>query len=95
MDDSNVALTTENGTDRGRDIGRRERCRRDLIEERLEEMVIVLVDEGDPDRRGELARFGLSYRASRGVEPGRREIQPSRRPLATFSPAKPPPITTT
>ena len=44
--DRGVLAVLEIGPDRGRAIARRQRTRRDLVEERLEQVVVVAVDEG-------------------------------------------------
>lgn len=46
-----IALAAKHAAQRGRDLARRERPRRDLIEQRLEEMEIPTVDERDLNRR--------------------------------------------
>ena len=46
-----VLLLAQNVADRPGDVGRRERRGRDLVEHRLEAMMILPVDHGDLDRR--------------------------------------------
>ena len=55
--DVRVLLAAQNRPDGVGDVGRREGRRRDLIEERLEEVMVAPVDHRDPDRSaGEAAR---------------------------------------
>ena len=42
-----VALPAQNRADRPRDIRRRQACRRDLVEQRLEQVIVVPVDDRD------------------------------------------------
>ena len=52
-----VLLSAQHPTDRRRDVAGRERRGRDLIQQRLKEMVVVPVEQRDADRRaGERAR---------------------------------------
>src|SRR4051812_10866045 len=59
--DFGVLETPYQPADRREDVGRRQRRGRDLIEQRLEDMVIGAVDERDVDRR--IAQL------TRGVQP--------------------------
>ena len=59
-EDGGVALPPEELAYRRRDVRRRQRRRRDLVEQRLEQVMVALVDEGDanagdvqPPRRGQ------------------------------------------
>ena len=49
--DAEVALLSQNPADRRRDVAGREPGGRDLIEQRLEDVMVVPVDERDVDRR--------------------------------------------
>src|SRR5262249_13372775 len=49
-DDFDVLLLPQNAADGEGDVARVEACRRDLIEERLEGVVILPIDERDPER---------------------------------------------
>ena len=67
-EDARVRLAAEDRADRIRDVAGRETRRRDLVEERLEEMVIAPVDDRQPDRRigespggGETAETGADH----------------------------------
>ena len=52
-----VLVAAQQEADRPGDLRGRQRSRRDLIEQRLEQMMIALVDHGDPDwRASEVAR---------------------------------------
>jgi hypothetical protein len=46
-----VALPAQDGTDRLGDVGGRERCGRDLIEQRLKQVIVAAVDHRDLDGR--------------------------------------------
>ena len=46
-----VLLVAQHPPDRRGDVARRQRRRRDLVQQRLEEMVVVAVDQRDADRR--------------------------------------------
>ena len=48
---SYVALLAKQVTNRRSDVARREGCGRDLIEQRLKEMMIALIDQSDRKRR--------------------------------------------
>ena len=48
-DDSGVAITPEHRAHRTRDIGRRERRGRDLVEQRLKDMMVGPIDQQDLD----------------------------------------------
>jgi hypothetical protein len=78
--DLGVPLPTQHATDRRRDVGRRERGRRDLVEQRLEQMVIAAIDHRHVDRRvgeplggGEAAEAGADDHDAR---PRRRARDP-------------------
>ena len=60
-DDVDVLLARENTADRRRDVGGRKPRGRDLIEQRLEQMIVVLIDDGDVE--------WLSGQHFRGGEP--------------------------
>ena len=61
-DDARVALPAEDRAQRGGDLGRRERAGRDLVDERLEERVVLAVDERHLDRRAAQAADRLQAR---------------------------------
>ena len=50
QDDIHIVLATKDAANRRRDISGRERCRRHLIEQGLEEVVVVLIDNGHAER---------------------------------------------
>ena len=50
-DDVDIVVPAENAPDRTRDVGGRQRRRRDLVEQRHEQVVVPPVDDRDPDRR--------------------------------------------
>ena len=54
-----VPLPPEQGAQRRRDLGRRERAGRDLVHERLEQREVLPVDERHVDRRAAQAADGL------------------------------------
>ena len=45
--DGDVLLVPKNGANGLGDIGRRQRCRRDLVQKRLEQVVVVTIDDRD------------------------------------------------
>ena len=51
QNDLGVPLPMEDASDRRRDISRREPRRRDLVEQRLKQVVVVAIDDGDVERR--------------------------------------------
>src|SRR5581483_7613743 len=57
--DPHVAVALEDRAQRIRDLARRQRTSRDLIRQRLEEMEVAAVDEGDVDARTAQALRGL------------------------------------
>ena len=61
-----VRLAPQDRADRVGDVAGRQRRRRDLVEERLEEVVVAAIDDGDLDRRArERARGGRDRRSRR------------------------------
>mgnify|MGYP001238239884 CR=1 FL=1 len=45
-----IGLTAQHAADRAGDIGRRQPCRGDLVEERLEQVIVAPIDDGDVGR---------------------------------------------
>ena len=81
--DVDVGLARENAADRRGDVGGRKPRGRDLIEQRLEQMIVVLVDDGDVEwlsgqcfRSGEAAEAG-SDDDDAGVGHGDLRVGPS------------------
>ena len=62
-DDRRVALLAQHRAQRLGDVAGRQGARRDLVEQRLEEMEIAPVDEREAD-------LGIDAEAPRGVQPG-------------------------
>ena len=50
QDDIDVVSVAENAADRRRDVRRRQACGRHLVKQRLEQMVVVLIDQRDVER---------------------------------------------
>ena len=50
-DHSGVRLPRENTADRSGDVGRRQGRGRDLVQQRLKQMMVAPIDERDPNRR--------------------------------------------
>ena len=48
---TDIFLMTQHPANRRRDVAWRQRCRRHLIQQRLEEMVVVAIDQRDANRR--------------------------------------------
>ncbi len=63
--DIDVVGMAENAADRRGDVRRREARGRHLVQERLKQMVIVLIDQGDVERRA-----GEVLRRAQPAEPG-------------------------
>ena len=66
-DGSRIGLTAENAADRAGDIGRRQARRGDLVEERLEKMIVAAIDDGDV-RRAAAERPRRAQAAKSGAE---------------------------
>jgi hypothetical protein len=77
---TSVLLLTENVADRPGHVGRRERRGRDLVQQRLEAMVVLSVDHGDLERRA-AQRF-------RGFDPAETRADNDDRRLSDISEAR-------
>ena len=62
-DDRRVALLAEDRAQRLGDVAGRQRARRDLVQQRLEQVEVAPVDERQAD-------LGIDAEAARGVQPG-------------------------